>query len=202
MIPFTERTLVIIKPDAVQRGLIGEIISRLERVGLTIVGLKLLQPTLDQARNHYPATDTQLRQMGNKTIKTYSDLGIDPVAELGTADPIEIGGMIHSWNAEFLSSGPVVACVVRGVHCVRKVRAMAGKTMPIDAQPGTIRGDYSSESPAVSNLLKSSVHNLVHASDDENNPGEPEEEITHWFSSDEIVSYVPVSNFAMVKERS
>jgi nucleoside-diphosphate kinase len=200
MIPFTQRTLVIIKPDAVQRGLIGEIIGRLERAGLSIIGMKLLHPNLEQAKNHYPATDVQLRQMGNKTIKTYSDLGIDPVEELGTNDPVSIGRMIHSWNAEFLSSGPVVACVVQGVHSVRKVRAIAGKTMPIDAAPGTIRGDYSSESPAVSNLLKSSVHNLVHASDDENDPEEPEKEIAHWFSTDEIVSYVPVSTLAMVKE--
>src|SRR5580693_2792181 len=103
MIPFTERTLVLIKPDAVQRGLIGEIISRLERAGLAVIGLKLLQPSVQQAKDHYPVTDVQLSQMGNKTLKTYADLGIDPLSDLGTADPIKIGEMIHSWNSEFLS---------------------------------------------------------------------------------------------------
>ncbi len=187
------------KPDAVLRGLVGEILARFERVGLTIIGLKLVKPTLEHAQAHYPVTDVQLSQMGNKTLSTYASLGLDPKREFGTEDSVAIGRMIHKWNSEFLSSGPVVACVLEGVHAVKKVRALAGKTMPIDAAPGTIRGDFSSISPAVSNLLKAPVHNLVHASDNENDPDEPQKEISHWFQAEELVQYVPVSNHASIK---
>src|SRR5438045_2975778 len=116
MSTFVERTLVLIKPDAVLRGLVGEIINRFERAGLTIIALKLVHPSLEHARQHYPTTDAQLKQMGNKTLTTYSQLGIDPDQTLGTSDPKEIGLMVHEWNAEFLASGPVVACVIQGVH--------------------------------------------------------------------------------------
>jgi nucleoside-diphosphate kinase len=189
MLPFTERTLVLLKPDSVTRGLTGEILARFERAGLSIIGLKMVKPSLEQARAHYPTTDVQLEQMGNKTLSTYIELGIDPMRELGTNSAREIGLMVHEWNAEFLASGPVVACVIQGVHAVKKVRAICGKTMPKDAMPGTIRGDYSSASPAISNMQKSAVHNLVHASDNENDPNEPEKEIAHWFKPDELVEY-------------
>ena len=186
---FVERTLVLIKPDGVRRGLVGEILARIERTGLAIVGLKLIQPTKDHARSHYPSTDIQLKQMGNKSLSTYAELNIDPKSELGTADPREIGLMIHEWNAEFLASGPVVACVVKGVHAVKKVRSLCGKTIPLYAAPGTIRGDFSSSSPAIANTQKSTVINLVHASDNENDPEEPEREISHWFSRQEILDH-------------
>ena len=198
-VPFTERTLLLIKPDATRRGLIGEIIGRFERAGLYIVGLKLVHPTLDFARKHYPMTEAQLIQMGNKTLSTYDELNIDPVEKLGTSDPNEIGLMVHEWNAEFLASGPVVACVVQGVHAIQKVRTICGATMPKDALPGTIRGDLSSASPAIANMLSSAVYNLVHASDNNNDPEEPENEISHWFDPDEIISYVPVAYTVMFK---
>src|SRR5690349_1884604 len=112
MLPFTERTLVLLKPDAVARGLTGEVLSRFERAGLTIVALKMLKPSLEHARRHYPVTDVQLEQMGSKSLATYRELGLDPVEALGTSDPKEIGKMVHEWNAEFLASGPVVACIL------------------------------------------------------------------------------------------
>jgi nucleoside-diphosphate kinase len=107
--------------------------------------------------------------------------------------------MIHEWNASFLAGGPVVALVLEGVHAVKKVRAICGKTMPLDAQPGTIRGDFSSSSPAVANLLKSAVYNLVHASDNENDPNEPQNEITHWFTKSELCDYELTDTVAMFK---
>jgi nucleoside-diphosphate kinase len=167
----------------------GEIISRFEKAGLAIVALKLVRPPIEHTRKHYPMTDTQLEQMGNKSLSTYAELNIDPVKELGTSDPKKIGLMIHEWNAEFLASGPVMACVIQGMHAVKKVRAICGKTMPLYAQPGTIRGDFSSSSPAVANTQKTTVINLVHASDNENDPEEPEKEIAHWFSPEEIIDY-------------
>ena len=198
-IPFLERTLVLIKPDAVKRGLIGEIIGRFERAGLYIIALKLIHPSLEYARQHYPLTETQLVQMGNKTLTTYAELNIDPVEKLGTSEPKKIGLMVHEWNAQFLASGPVVACVIQGVHAIQKVRAICGATMPKDAEPGTIRGDLSSASPAIANMLKSAVYNLVHASDNKNDPEEPEREISYWFRTSEIIDYLPADYAAMFK---
>lgn len=199
MIPFTECTLVLIKPDAVTRGLTGEILNRFERAGLAIVALKLVRPSLEFARQHYATTEAQLLQMGNKALSAYDGLDIDPVQELGTSDPKEAGLMVHEWNAEFLASGPVVACVIQGVHAVKKVRALCGSTMPKDAQPGTIRGDLSSASNLVGNSLKSAVYNLIHASDNELDPEEPKKEIAHWFSPEEILNYYLVDSIAMFK---
>ena len=199
MIPFMQRTLVLVKPDAVRRGLIGEILRRFEHAGLHIAALKMIRPSPESARQHYPLTEAQLVQMGNKTLATYSELDIDPVQALGTADPKKIGSMVHEWNAQFLASGPVVACVVQGVHAIRKTRAICGSTMPKDAQPGTIRGDFSSASPAIANMLQSAVYNLVHASDDGNDPAEPEREIGYWFKPEELVDYLPVAYEAMFR---
>jgi nucleoside-diphosphate kinase len=197
---FLERTLVLIKPDGVRRGLTGEILRRFEQAGLTIVALKLLQPKIEHAREHYATTDVQLAQMGNKTLTTYSELGIDPVAQLGTSDANEIGRMVHEWNAEFLASGPVVAIVLQGVHAVKKVRKICGATMPRDAELGTIRGDFGSASPAIANLQGTAVYNLVHASDNANDPEEPLREISHWFSKEELVDYFTVDTSAMFKK--
>jgi nucleoside-diphosphate kinase len=187
--PYFERTLVLIKPDGVRRGLVGEILLRFERAGLVIVGLKMVKPTLEFARGHYATTDEQLRQMGQKTLSTYADLQIDPLDQVGTADALEIGRRVHEYNAEFLSSGPVVAIVLKGAHSVKKVRAIAGATMPRDAAPGTIRGDFSSTSPAISNTRKSAVFNLLHASDNELDSDEPEREVSYWFSASELQEY-------------
>jgi nucleoside-diphosphate kinase len=199
VLPFFERTLVIVKPDAVARGLTGEILGRFERAGLTIVGLKMLRPSLERAKAHYPTTVVQLEQMGNKTLSTYSELGIDAQRELGTTSAMEIGRLVHAWNAEFLSSAPIVVAVVAGVHAVGKVRGICGPTMPKDAPPGTIRGDLSSASPAVANVLKSAVYNLVHASDNKDDPREPEKEISHWFNPAELSDYSTVHTKAMFK---
>lgn len=199
MIPFLEQTLVLIKPDAVLRGLMGDILDRFECAGLTVIAIKMVRPSLEKARNHYPTTDAQLIQMGEKTLSTYQQFQLDPVELLGTSNAREIGLILHEWNAEFLSSGPVVACVLQGVHAVKKTRAICGSTMPRDAQPGTIRGDYSSVSPALSNLQKTAVYNLVHASDNENDPNEPAAEIAYWFSPDEIIDHSLVDAYAMYK---
>jgi nucleoside-diphosphate kinase len=196
-LPFNEQTLVLIKPDGVRRGLTGEIIARFERAGLTVVGLKLLQPSEAQALSHYPTTDAQLRQMGQKTLDTYAELGLDPGQELGTTDAKEIGEYVHAWNAAFLASGPVVAIALEGVHAVKKVRALCGKTMPRDADPGTIRGDFGSASPAVANIQRTAVYNIVHASDNELDPEEPTKEIAHWFTPGELVAYQLVDVSAM-----
>ena len=181
-----ERTLVVIKPDGIKRGLIGPIIERYERAGLKIIGLKIVHATHQHAMAHYPENEEHMRGMGEKSLKVYEEYGLDPVEYVGTRDPLEIGKMIRQWNADYVSSGPVVAIVLTGIHAISNVRMITGNTIPTFAQPGTIRGDYSIDSPALANSKKRAVKNLIHASGDTE---EAEREISHWFKEDELVDY-------------
>lgn len=181
-----ERTLVLIKPDGVKRGMVGRILSRFEEAGLKIAALKMVQVSREYAENHYPNTPEWIRGMGEKTLQTYRDQGKDPVQEMDTDDPMEIGTMIKEWNVEYLTSGPLVAFVLEGAHAINVVRKMCGFTLPAFADPGTIRGDFSITSPIVANELKRAVRNLVHASSDQE---EADYEISYWFSEEELCSY-------------
>ena len=182
-----EKTLVLIKPDAVKRGLTGEIISRFEKTGLKIIALRMLWIDKNFAGKHYPSERLEfLRGMGEKTLQTYEKYGKNPEVELGTNDPIEIGKMINHWNAEFLTSGPVVAIVFEGLHAVDNVRMIVGNTIPTFASPGTIRGDFSIDSPALANERKRAIHNLIHAS---GNIDEAEKEIELWFRGEDLHVY-------------
>lgn len=184
--PTEERTVVLIKPDGVKRGLVGEIINRFEKAGLKIVALKMVWVEKDLIAKHYPDDKEYLISVGNKTLKTYEEYGRDPREELGTKDAYEIGQMVRQWNMDFLASGPVVAVLLQGLHAVDNVRMMAGNTLPRFAQPGTIRGDYSLDSPILANLNKRSVKNVMHAS------GSPEEakfEEELWFHKKDIHDY-------------
>ena len=181
-----ERTLVLIKPDGVKRGIIGRILTRFEDAGLKIVALKMVQVSREYAENHYPNTPEWIRGMGEKTLQTYRDQGKDPAQEMGTDDPMKIGNMIKEWNVDYLTSGPLVALVPEGAHAISVVRKMCGFTLPAFADPGTIRGDFSVTSPIIANELKRAVRNLVHASSD---PEEADYEINYWFSSEELCSY-------------
>jgi nucleoside-diphosphate kinase len=181
-----ERTLVLIKPDGVKRGIVGRVLTRFEEVGLKITGLKLMQVTREHAENHYPNTTEWIRGMGEKTLQTYRDQGKDPLVEIGTDDPMEIGNMIKNWNVDYLTSGPLVALVLEGAHAISVVRKMCGFTLPAFAEPGTIRGDFSITSPIIANELKSAVRNIVHASSDQE---EASYEINYWFSEEELSAY-------------
>ena len=181
-----ERTFVAIKPDGVMRGLIGEIIKRFENAGLKVVGLKMITATKKQVKGTYPGTEEWLRGMGEKTLKNYQEYGKDPIKELGTADPLEIGKLIEGWIIKYWTSGPVVCMVLEGNQAIEVVRMIVGYTVPASAPKGTIRGDYSIDSPILANLMKRPVKNLVHAS---GNRKEAEQEINHWFKPSEIHSY-------------
>jgi nucleoside-diphosphate kinase len=176
--PVSERTLVLLKPDAVRRGLIGQILARFETAGLKIVGLKMISPTAEFAAQHYPNTPEWIRGMGEKTLESYRDRGIDPLAEIGADDPVKIGEIIKGWNIAYLTSGPVVAVILEGLHCIVTVRKLCGNTLPFKAEPGTIRGAYSSSSPIIANSVKRAIYNLVHASSTHE---EAQHEIAHWF---------------------
>ncbi|MBI4121134.1 MAG: nucleoside-diphosphate kinase [Parcubacteria group bacterium] len=173
-----ERTFVLIKPDGVRKGLTGEIIKRFEQRDLKIVALEMFQPTRKQIDDHYPKEQKWVTRLGEKSLSTYSKYGIDPAKELGTNDAAKIGEMVREWLVDYMTSAPLVRMVVEGVHAVDMVRKIAGPTIPSMADMGTIRGDFSADSPAIANTEKRAVMNLIHASE---TPEEAMHEIKHWF---------------------
>lgn len=181
-----ERTLIIVKHDGVARGLIGEIVSRFERVGLKLIAFEMLSATQDMGHQHYPSTDEWLIKVGNRTLTEYKEKGISPKKKFGTADAKKIGKMIKQWNVDYLTAGPVVAMVWEGPNAVKVGRKLVGNTVPALAEPGTIRGDYSWDSAELANEYERPFYNLVHAS---GNPEEAKTEIELWFDKEEITDY-------------
>ncbi|HEY4694998.1 MAG TPA: nucleoside-diphosphate kinase [Candidatus Nanoarchaeia archaeon] len=182
-----DHVVVIVKPDGVKRALVGEIISRFEKVGLKIISVKMISPSQELVARHYPEDRTEfLKGMGEKTLKVYADYGKDPKEVFGTLDPLEIGRMINNWNIDFFTSGPVVALLLEGRHAVENARSVAGATMPVAAVPGTIRGDLATDSAAYANPEKRAVQNLVHVS---GSPEEAKYEEDIWFAEGEKHSY-------------
>jgi nucleoside-diphosphate kinase len=154
-----ERTLIVFKPDAVMRGVVGEIITRFERVGLKIVGAKMLQPNYDHYHGHYQGIGTLRDRAGEKIFET---------------------------TVKSMLEGPVIALVLEGVEAVPLVRKLVGPTEPKSAAPGTIRGDYSHISYTHANTHDTTMPNIIHASA---TVEEAEKEIAHWFSDSEIFEY-------------
>jgi len=189
-----ERSLVFLKPDGVQRGLVGEVVGRFERAGLKLVGMKMLWPARELLDRHYPQDEHFLKTVGGKTTEAFASHGLDVKKETGTDDLLEIGTQVRGWLIGYVSSGPVMAFVCEGIHAVSVVRKLVGDTLPYRAAPGTIRGDYSIDSPTVANLMKRPVRNLIHAS------GTIEEaafEIPLWFQPDELYDYERADERAM-----
>ncbi len=184
--PQDETTYVMIKPDGVTRGLIGEIIRRIETRGLKIIALEMAQPTREDMDNHYPKDDAWIARLGQKTLSTYEKYEYDPVEELGTYDELEIGNMVRQWLITFMISAPVVKMVVQGVHAIDMVRKLAGHTIPAMAEMGTIRGDFSVESAVSANQAKRAIMNLIHASETQE---EAAHEIAHWFTKKQVHPY-------------
>ncbi len=154
-----ERSLVVCKPDAVQRGIVGEILQRFERVGLKIVGMKMVMPDEDHYRAHYEQIGQMITRRGEEAFR---------------------------YNLNYMTMGPVIAMVLEGVEAVALVRKIVGPTEPKSAEMGTIRGDYSHMSFGYSNAKGIGVPNLVHAS---GNVDEAKKEIGLWFSEDQLYDY-------------
>jgi nucleoside-diphosphate kinase len=180
-----ERTLAIIKPDGIQRSLVGEMISRFERIGLKIVALKMFVPSAEHIEKHYTLDPEWRRKTGEKTIKGYLDKGMTPPV----TDPLEITGILLGKLKKYMTSGPVIAFVLEGAHAVSIVRKITGGTEPLTSDVGTIRGDYVLDSYQMSDLDQRSVRNLIHTS---GSVKEANEEIPHWFSKEEIIEYTHV----------
>jgi len=183
--PKEEKTFLMVKPDGVKRGLIGEILRRIERADLKIIALSMFQPTHEQIDNHYPKDESWINRLGEKTKATYEKYGFNVIKEMGTDDSMKIGQEVRKWLVNYMTSAPLVKVVIQGSHAVDLVRKMAGNTMPALAEMGTIRGDFSADSAAAANRDKRAVQNIVHASE---SPEEAEHEISHWFGADEICS--------------
>jgi nucleoside-diphosphate kinase len=182
-----EQTFVMVKPDGVKRGLIGELIGRFERMGLKIVALKMVSAKDEVLLKHYNANDPKtLQRWGEKTLSTYTKYGKDAVKDLGTADPMELGKMVRGWLFDYVKSGPMVAMILEGKHAVENVVNMAGPTMPVNAPAGTIRGDFSTDSAAYANEEKRGVMNIVHISA---SLEEANVEKALWFTPEEIQNY-------------
>ena len=184
--PRKERTLVLIKPDGVQRGLIGEVIKRYEQSGLKLVGLKMFVPTKELIEKHYLIDPEWRLKTGQKTIDSYRKKGKKPPSE----DPLKITEIILNNLKRYMVSGPVVAMVWRGMHAVGIVRKITGGTEPLTSDVGTIRGDLTIDSYEVSDIDGRAVRNIIHAS---GSPEEAEKEIVLWFNEKELINYRLVS---------
>lgn len=181
--PKKERTLAVIKPDGVQRSLVGEIIGRFERIGLKVVAMKMLVPSADFIEAHYTLDPSWKKNVGEKSIKAYTAKGeVHPAGN----DPLKIADVVLGKLRKYMTSGPVVAFVVEGAHAVSIVRKIIGSTEPLSSDVGTIRGDFVLDSYQMSDIDNRSVRNLIHAS---GSPAEAEQEISHWFKKDEVIDY-------------
>jgi len=158
-----ERTLILFKPDAVQRGVVGEILSRFERVGLKIVGTKMIAPDREHYFKHYEEIGQVITRRGEKVFNNTLDT---------------------------MNEGPVIAMVLEGVEAVELVRKLVGKTEPKSSAPGTIRGDYSHMSYGYGDEQDKGIPNLIHASGDASDAAQ---EIPHWFSDAELYDYTALS---------
>ncbi len=183
--PKNERTLIILKPDAVQRGLLGEILKRYERVGLKLTALKMITATPEMIHRHYMLDPEWMRKTGEKNIKAYKEKGLTPP----TLDPIKQSTFILEKLKLYYTSGPIILMIWEGAHAVPIIRKITGGTEPLMSDVGTIRGDFVIDSYAMADNDNRSIRNLVHAS---GSVKEAEDEIGLWFSPEEILKYTLV----------
>ena len=182
-----EQTLVLIKPDGVQRGLIGEILSRFEKVGLKLIALKMVHAAHEDVDKHYALTEEWMKGVFTKAKAKYDALG----QPFPYADHIAYGTEIKNGLVDFLKSAPIVAMVLEGEQAVSLVRKIVGATEPASAVPGTIRGDLSHDTYALSNSQNRPLRNLIHAS---GTVDEAKQEIPVWFSDTELYNYEHVND--------
>jgi nucleoside-diphosphate kinase len=157
-----EQSLIVFKPDAIQRGVVGEILTRFERVGLKIIGMKMIRPDRDHYYHHYETIGTMVTRHGQK---------------------------IFDATLAMMEEGPVIACVLEGIEAASLIRKMVGATEPKSALPGTIRGDYAHVSYSHADGENLALTNIIHAS---GNAEEAVAEIAHWFSAQELFEYETV----------
>ncbi|MDO8565004.1 MAG: nucleoside-diphosphate kinase [bacterium] len=182
MHPKKERTFVAVKPDGIQRGLVGEVIGRFEKVGLKLVAMKMLVVDDAHIEKHYTLDPEWRKVTGEKTIASYKAKGLTPPTE----DPFVVTEALLQTLKKYMTSGPVIAMVWEGAHAAKIVKKITGGTEPLTSDVGTIRGDYVLDSYTMSDTDKRAVRNIVHCS---GSLQEAEMEINHWFTSEEVINY-------------
>lgn len=173
---------MILKPDTVQRSLVGEIIKRVERTGLKCTAMKMFVPDEARLLQHYNKTEEWFLKKGSNIVKELEERGL-PVEK----EPIEYGRDIIRTIVTYMTAGPVVAMVWEGNKAVEVVMKIVGTTEPATSDVGTIRGDYTIDSYGLASVDNRSVRNLVHCSDA---PEEAERELAIWFVESELMDYV------------
>lgn len=176
-----ERTLVLLKPDAVKRQIVGELVTRFERKGLKICGMKMVMPTEALAGQHYTDSEEWLKDSGERTYNSYVEKGIEP--PMGARD-LALNTRRKLMGG--LTAGPLVALVLQGAHVIEIVRKMRGATSPQAADVGTIGFDYSVDSYELADAGDWPIRNIIHASDSTENA---EREINIWFGEGEVLDY-------------
>lgn len=166
-----ERTLIILKPDTIQRGLVGEVMSRFERAGLKIVAMKMVAPDELHFHKHYEGISSLISRWGED---------------------------IYNVTLSQMTETPVIVFVLEGVEVVAHVRKMVGTTDPKDSAPGTIRGDFTHITRAYTNPRGATLPNILHAS---GNPEEAAQEIKLWFTDDEIYGDYETAHSPIVRGR-
>ncbi|MEX0918025.1 MAG: nucleoside-diphosphate kinase [Candidatus Paceibacterota bacterium] len=180
--PHEERTFVILKPDTVQRSLIGEVIKRFEHTGLKCTAMKMFMADEERLFKHYNKNDEWFLKKGSGIVEDLKNQGL-PVEK----DAMEYGKDIIRANAVYMSAAPVIAMIWEGNQAIAVIKKITGTTEPSTSDVGTLRGDYTVDSYAHSSYENRAVRNLIHCSDE---PSEAEREIALWFSEDEIQNYV------------
>lgn len=187
-----ERTLIFIKPESIQRHLIGEFICKFEKRGLKLIASKLVAPTKEQVEKHYPDDEAWYVSSGTKTLENYQARGIDP-----GMSAIELAKVTRQRLIDHLTDRPILLMVWEGPHACALGRKTAGSTNPLTADIGSIRGDYSMESYELADNIERASHTLVHAS---GSPAEAEVEIKIWFKENEILNYELVTETVLYEK--
>jgi len=181
-----EQTLVIVKPDAVKRGLVGTIINCFEEAGFKLMAAKMVRPEADVIKKHYPGGKDWLIEMGQKTLASFKRNGLKVKKIIGTDDPCQLGQFIHQRLIKYWREGPIVVMVWQGPHAIATVRKLRGHTIPSLAEQGTIHARFSYDSSVLSTNLDRVVKTFIHASGSKD---EAKREIEYWFGTTEFKNY-------------
>ena len=182
----TEKTLIILKPDAVKRGLIGKTIETYENAGLKLMAGKMLKPSADVIKNHYPGTPEWVREMGEKTLASFKQSGDDVKKTFKTEDPNKLGQFIYDRLIKYWMEGPIIVMVWQGPNAVTVARKLRGHTIPALAVSGTLLAQFSFDSSPLSASLDRVVKTIIHAS---GSTDEADREIKYWFKDIKFKDY-------------
>src|SRR3989339_104140 len=181
-----ERTLIILKPDAVKRALVGTVIETFENVGLKLLAGKMLRPEADVIKKHYPGTPEWIKEMGNKTLASFKESGVNVREKMGTDDPVKLGQFVYDRLIKYWQEGPIIVMVWEGPGAIAIARKLRGHTIPLLAQTGTLHAQYSYDSSTLSSGLDRVVKTFIHAS---GSVEEANREIAYWFPKETFKTY-------------